>query len=148
MWQKGRRRRRRQGGGGPAKLRAGHTAAILFAYPDALLDAFPACGSSPPSRGRHPARRLLIRLRHRLTAEAAARRCPIWARRQHGGGVRFGHVRPAIRAVDARQGKAIGGLQHGEGGWGGLLGEIRGGGGRRVRLESGSAMGNRKRGWR
>lgn len=108
MWQKGRRRRRRQGGGGPAKLRAGHTAAILFAYPDALLDAFPACGSSPPSRGRHPARRLLIRLRHRLTAEAAARRCPIWARRQHGGGVRFGHVRPAIRG---------GGRQAGQGHW-------------------------------
>ncbi|XP_058568643.1 spindlin-2 isoform X3 [Neofelis nebulosa] len=77
MWQRG--SRRRPGGGGPAKLRAGDTAAILFAYPAALLDALPAYRSTPPSPCKHPARRLLILLRHRLTAEAAAR-CPIWAR--------------------------------------------------------------------
>lgn len=49
--------------------------------------------------------------------------------------------------MDTRQGKAIGGLQDGEGGWDGLLREIRGGGKRRLRLEWGSAMGNRKGGW-
>ncbi|XP_048963363.1 spindlin-2B isoform X6 [Canis lupus dingo] len=76
MWQRG---RRRQGGGGPAKLRAGDTAAILLAYPATLLDALPAYGSFPPSLCKHPARLPLILLRHKLTAEAAAR-CPIRAR--------------------------------------------------------------------
>ena len=85
MWQRG--SRSRPGGGGPAKLRAGDTAAILFAYPTALLDALPAYRSTPPSPCKHPARRLLILLRHRLTAEAAAR-CPIWAREARDPGRR------------------------------------------------------------
>ena len=60
-------------------------------------------------------------------------------------GVRFAQVKPEIRAVDARKGKAIGGCRDREGGWDGFLPEIRGGAGTgEAKVGRGSAMVNRK----